>query len=36
LTAPAAQAAKVWKFKPFTEDGKPIEVLAPIGLDFKL
>ena len=36
LTAPAAAALKHWKFKPFTEDGKPIPVLAPIEIDFKL
>jgi TonB family protein len=36
LTAPAAEAVKHWKFKPFTEDGKPIRVMAPIALDFKI
>jgi protein TonB len=36
LTAPAAQAVKRWKFKPFMEDGKAIQVLAPISLNFKL
>jgi protein TonB len=36
LTAPSVQAVKRWKFKPFVEDGKPIRVLAPINLDFKL
>ena len=36
LTAPAVQAVKRWKFKPFLEDGKAIRVLAPINLDFKL
>jgi len=36
LTAPAAQAVKLWKFKPFMEDGKAVPVLAPISLDFKL
>jgi protein TonB len=36
LTGPAAQTVKSWKFKPFTEEGKPIQVLAPVTLDFKL
>jgi len=36
LNGPAASTAKNWKFKPFTEDGKPIEVVAPVSLDFKL
>jgi protein TonB len=36
LTAPAAECVKRWKFKPFTEDGKPIRVVAPITLNFKL
>ena len=34
LTAPAVQAVKHWKFKPFMEDGKPIRVQAPITLNF--
>lgn len=36
LTAPSVQAVKRWKFKPFTEDGKPIRVQAPVTVDFKL
>jgi protein TonB len=36
LTAPAVQAVKRWKFKPFVEDGKAVRVIAPIVLDFKL
>ena len=36
LTAPAAQAIKRWKFKPFVENGKAISVVAPIAVDFKL
>jgi protein TonB len=36
LTAAAVQAVKRWKFKPFLEDGKPIQVLAPVKLDYKL
>lgn len=36
LTAPAVQAVKHWKFKPFMEDGKAVRVLAPIVMDFKL
>ena len=36
LTGPAAQAVKRWKFKPFVENGKPIRVLAPVTIDFKM
>jgi protein TonB len=36
LTNSAAMAVKGWKFKPFIEDGKPIRVLAPISMEFKL
>jgi protein TonB len=36
LTAPAVEAVKHWRFKPFTEEGKPIRVMAPIALDFKI
>ncbi|MEI9974933.1 MAG: energy transducer TonB [Ignavibacteriota bacterium] len=36
LTASAVQAVKRWKFKPFTEDGKAVAVVAPIVIDFKL
>jgi protein TonB len=36
LTNAAAQAVKRWKFRPFTEDGKPIRVTAPITIDFRL
>jgi protein TonB len=36
LTNAAVQAVKHWKFKPFTEDGKTIPVLAPITLNFKM
>ena len=36
LTAPAANAVKHWKFKPFQEDGKPVRVVAPITMDSKL
>jgi len=36
LTAPAMQAVKRWKFKPFMEDGKPVMVTAPVVIDFKL
>jgi TonB family protein len=36
LTVAAADALKRWKFKPFTEDGKPIQIMAPITVDFKL
>lgn len=36
LTAPATQAVKRWKFKPFLENGHAIRVSAPVELDFKL
>jgi TonB family protein len=36
LTTAAADAVKQWKFRPFTEDGKPIQVSAPMSVDFKL
>lgn len=36
LTVAAADALKLWKFRPFTEDGKAIEVVAPISVEFKL
>jgi protein TonB len=36
LTGPTATAAKAWKFKPFVEDGKPVQVMAPITVNFKL
>jgi len=36
LTGPSAQAVKRWKFKPFVENGKPIRVLAPVTIDFKM
>jgi len=36
LTKPASEALKKWKFKPFLEDGKPVSVVAPISLTFKL
>ena len=36
LTAPAANAVKHWRFRPFLEDGKAIRVVAPVTMDFKL
>jgi protein TonB len=36
LTNPAVQAVKRWKFKPFLEDGKPVRVVAPVVLEFKM
>jgi len=36
LTVAAADSVKRWKFKPFIEDGKPIQVLAPITVEFKM
>ena len=36
LTHPAADALKMWKFKAFMEEGKPVKVLAPVSFVFKL
>jgi protein TonB len=36
LTVSAVDALKRWKFRPFIEDGKPIQVLAPVTVDFRL
>jgi len=36
LTGPSAATVKRWKFKPFLESGKPVKVIAPIELVFKL
>jgi protein TonB len=36
FTGPAAQAVKRWKFRPFVENGKPVRVLAPVTVDFKM
>lgn len=36
LTKPCADAVKKWKFKPFTEDGKPAKRQAPLTFTFKL
>ena len=35
LTKPAAEALKKWRFKPFTEDGKPVQVVAPFHFNFR-
>ena len=36
LTSSAAQAVRLWKFKPFLEEGKAVAVVAPITLNFKM
>ena len=36
LTASSADCVRKWKFKPFIAEGKPIQVLAPITLNYKL
>ncbi len=34
LTKAAGEALIKWKFKPFTEDGKPVKALAPVQFVF--
>ena len=36
LTRPASDALRKWKFHPFTAEGKPAKVLAPVTFNFKL
>jgi TonB family protein len=36
LTGPSSDALRRWKFKPFVEDGKPVQILAPVTFAFKL
>jgi len=36
LTRAGAEALKQWKFTPFTEDAKPVKVLAPVTFAFKM
>jgi periplasmic protein TonB len=36
LTGPTSEALKRWKFRPFLEDGKPIQVVAPVSFTFKM
>jgi TonB family protein len=36
LTKTASEALLKWKFKPFTEDGKPIKVTATFSFKFSL
>ncbi len=35
LTRPAVDALKKWKFKPFTEGGKPVPAVAPVQFHFR-
>ena len=35
LTRPCAKVVADWKFKPFQEDGKPAEAVAPISFEFR-
>ncbi len=35
LTKPAVEALKKWKFRPFTEGGKAVPVVAPVRFTFK-
>jgi TonB family protein len=36
FVGPAIAAVKLWKFRPATKDGKPVEIAANIGLRFRL
>ena len=36
LTKAASEALLKWKFKPFTEDGKPIKVVATLSFTFNM
>lgn len=36
LTKNAALALKQWKFAPFLEGGKPVKVVAPVAISFKM
>ena len=36
LTKAASEALMKWKFKPFTEDGKPIKVAVTLSFTFNL
>ena len=35
LTKPSIEALKKWKFKPFMEDGKAVQVIAPVHFTFR-
>jgi protein TonB len=35
LTAGCVTAVKKWKFKPFTQDGKPVAAITTLTFDFK-
>ena len=35
LTGSCVSAVKRWKFKPFTEDGKPASAITTLNFDFK-
>ncbi|MGA2271137.1 MAG: energy transducer TonB [Bryobacteraceae bacterium] len=36
LTRSAAAALKKWKFRPFMDGGKPVQVIAPISMTFTM
>jgi TonB family protein len=36
LTEAAEKAAKTWRFRPFTRDGKPIQACGRVAVEFKL
>ncbi len=35
LTKPSVEALKKWKFKPFTDGGKPVQAVAPFHFTFR-
>jgi TonB family protein len=35
LTRPCAKAVHDWRFKPFSQDGKPARAVAPLTFEFK-
>jgi TonB family protein len=36
LTRPATEAIKKWRYTPFVDEVKPVRVLVPVSITFKL